>query len=119
MMATAEKTAPEPEPCVWAADLLEPLQKSGTGLTKLDMIRDAMAKRFAARPDLPEDSPERHLSGEEAVALLEHRLGADHGTVAKARSLVETGELPPPPKEAQHPAATLPPPPRGKRPVVV
>ena len=110
-MAETKKT-----PCVWAAELLERLEESGTPADKLKDVRDAMAARWAATAKLAPDDPGRHLSAAEALALLTARFGDDHGTPKKAREFIERGYLEPP-KPPVHPAELIPAPPKDKAPV--
>jgi hypothetical protein len=75
------------------AELVKRLRESGTGADKL-----------AVGVKLLEESGGKATAEQIADALGE-RFGEHHGTVVKARQLVATGELAPPPKQAEPPEA--------------
>jgi hypothetical protein len=105
------------EPIRWAADLVRELKRTGTGEAKLDVVRAAMRERFDAGrlADLPPDHPGRHLTAEEAVAVLDgHELTAGSVTCEKARALARVGVYVEPPAAAPaRPVEDLLPPPPG------
>jgi hypothetical protein len=74
-----------------------------------------MVDRWQSTAKLPENDPERHVSGAEALEILAEQYGVSHGTVAKARELFETGILTPP-RPAADPVSLIPEPPRDKTP---
>ncbi len=95
---------------VWAAELLKKLEETGTPRDKVQCVRDAMHERWEATAALKDTDPARHVTAAEAVGVLESRHGAAHGTVKKAKQVVETGTYEPPPPPV-HPAELIPEPP--------
>lgn len=67
------------------AKLVKLLKESGTGADKLDVARRVL---FDAKAD------GRIATSDEVIAGLEDHFGPFHATVAKAKAIAETGELP-------------------------
>ena len=103
-------------PCVWAADLLERLEESGTPADKLKEVRDAMAARWNATAKLAPTTrrttcpPPRPCSSSKrgSVPTTERRRRRARSS---SRGYLEA------PKPPVHPSELIPAPPRDKRPV--
>ena len=67
------------------AELVKALRESGTPDRRLTPARECLSRVY--------ESEHRVASAAEVVAVLERELGADNGTVGKARMLLEAGQV--------------------------